>query len=95
MVLHLLRVVQPLGRTITRQMVTIGHTTTDRPGDKVMININGAIHTKMLGTPTNGVVLLAVGILLQDPDLDGRIGTPMIEIKEITQQRVLHTKTSI
>ena len=103
-VLHLPRAVQPIGRTLTRQTVTIGHTTTDKLGDMEMNNtIHGAIHIKTHGKLTHGMMelMLVIGTLLQAPDLDGmqqEVGASMIEInqiKEITQQRVLHNKTSI
>ena len=87
--------------------VTIGHTTIkafdhkDKRGE--MNIIPGAIHIKKHGKLTHGMMelMLAIGAILQAPALDGmqeEVGATTIatnQLKEITQQRVLHNTTSI
>ena len=75
--------------------VTIGRTT---------IEMNGGIHTKTPGKQTPGMKELnqVIGSLMQAPDPDGmqeEVGPATMphatrQLKEITQQRVLHIKMS-
>ena len=105
-VLHLPRVVQTIGRMLTRQTVTIGHTTIKAFVHKAKRGETdirpGAIHIKKHGKQTHGMMelMIAIGAILQVPVLDGmqeEVGATTIathQLKEITQQRMLHNKTS-
>ena len=85
--------------------VTIGRKTISKPGRMTTrATMHGVIHIKMLGKQTPGMKELnqVIGTLMQAPVPDGmkeEAGSATMphatsQLKEITQQRVLHIKTS-
>ena len=85
--------------------VTIGRTTIDKPGEmEIRTIMHGVIHIMTPGKQTPGMMELnqVIGSLMQAPDPDGmqeEAGPATMphatsQLKEITQQRVLHIKTS-
>ena len=83
----------------------IGRITINTPGKMTThVTVDGVTHIMMPGKQINGMMELmqVIGTLMQAPDPDGmqeEAGSATMPhatslLKEITQQRVLHTKTS-